>query len=214
MRPSAILWDLDGTLCDGAAAILDAFEHACRERGRNVPPREAVVSRIGMPLRLMFRDLLGVEDRESAALVTSYRARFEREAPRLVRAAPGAMDAIAAFPKVPMAVVTTKATEPARTVLKALGLDARIATVVGVDTVRRPKPDPEGVRVALARLQVGALESVFVGDTVMDVLAGKGAAVRTVAVENGHGDPSELKAAQPDALIPDLTHLARVISSL
>ena len=76
VRPQAILWDLDGTLCDGAAAILDAFEHACRERGRNVPPREAVVSRIGMPLRLMFRDLLGVEDRESAALVTSFPVRI------------------------------------------------------------------------------------------------------------------------------------------
>src|SRR5438067_8053456 len=126
MRPEAILWDLDGTLCDGASAILDAFQFACDTRRYDVPPREAIVSRIGMPLRLMFRDLLGVDDRESAALVASYRERFEAEAPRLVRLAPGAKEALDAFPRVPMAVVTTKAAEPARTVLRALGLDARM----------------------------------------------------------------------------------------
>lgn len=214
MRPAAILWDLDGTLVDGAAAILDAFEFALRSRGHPPIDHAAIVSRIGMPLRLMFRDVLGVDDRESAALVTCYRERFEREAPRLVRAAPGALDAIAAFPGVPMAIVTTKATQPARTVLRALGLDARMTTIVGVDTVRRPKPDPEGVRVALARLGVGSVDVVFVGDTVMDVLAGKGASVRTVAVTNGHGDAGELKAAAPDAIVPDLHHLAQVISDL
>lgn len=214
LRPAAILWDLDGTLCDGAAAILDSFEHACVERKHAAPQRAAIVSRIGMPLRLMFRDLLGVDDRESAALVASYRARFEEAAPSLVRATPHALDAIASFPNVPMAIVTTKATEPARTVLKALGLDARMATIVGVDTVRRPKPDPEGARVALARLGVGAMESVFVGDTVMDVLAGKGASLRTVALTNGHGDASELKAAAPDAIIPDLSYLKRAVDAL
>jgi HAD superfamily hydrolase (TIGR01509 family) len=214
VKPDALLWDLDGTLVDGEAAIHDAFEHALRERGHPAVPRAQVAARIGIPLRLMFRDLLGVDDVESAALVRSYRARFEETAPKLVRAAPGALDAIAAFPDAPMAVVTTKAVEPARTVLRALGLEARMGAVVGVDTVRRPKPDPEGVRVALARLGVGAARAVFVGDTVMDVLAGKGASVRTVAVTNGHGDEDELRACAPDALVPDLTHLSKVVHSL
>lgn len=214
MRPDAILWDLDGTLVDGAAAIHDSFEHALRERGHPPVPREKVASRIGMPLRLMFRDLCGVDDQEGAALVRAYRARFEEEAPRLVKPTRGALDSIAAFPDVPMAIVTTKAVEPARVVLRALGLEERMATIVGVDTVRRPKPDPEGARVALARLRVGALHAVFVGDTVMDVLAGKGAGARTIAVANGHGDAEELRAAQPDALIPDLTLLPETVKNL
>lgn len=214
MRPEAILWDLDGTLVDGAAAIHDAFEHALRERGHLPIPREKVASRIGIPLRLMFRDLLAVDDRESAALVTAYRARFEAMAPTLVRVAPGALDALAAFPRARMAVVTTKAVEPARVVLRALGIEDRFETVVGVDTVRRPKPDPEGVRVALARLEAGALHAVLVGDTVMDVLAAKGAGARSIAVLNGHGDESELRVATPDALIPDLTHFAKAVHDL
>lgn len=214
MQPEAILWDLDGTMVDGAGAIHDAFEHALRERGHALVPREKVAARIGMPLRLMFRDLLAVDDQESAALVRAYRARFEQEAPRLVRPARGLDEALKAFDGVPMAVVTTKAVEPARVVLRALGLEARMATIVGVDTVRRPKPDPEGVRVALARLKVGATRAVLVGDTVMDVLAGKGASVRTVAVTTGHGDPAELRAAQPDALIDDLARLPHVVNLL
>ena len=214
MQPEAILWDLDGTMVDGAAAIHDAFEHALRERGHPAVPRGKVAARIGLPLRLMFRDLCAVDDQEGAALVRAYRARFEQEAPRLVRASPGLDEALRAFEDVPMAVVTTKAVEPARVVLRALGLEARMAAGVGVDTVRRPKPDPEGVRVALARLRVGALRAVFVGDTVMDVLAGKGAGVRTVAVSNGHGDPTELRAAAPDALIDGLARLPEAVKLL
>ena len=214
MRPEAILFDLDGTLCDGAAAILDAFEHALREHGHAPQPREEIVGRIGLPLRLMFRDMLGVDDQEGAALVRTYRARFEEKAPALVRPAPGLHEALAAYERVPMAVVTTKAVAPARTVLRALGIEDRFATVVGVDTVRRPKPDPEGVRVALARLDVGAVRAVFVGDTVMDVLAGKGASVRTVAALHGHGDPAELEASRPDAIVPDLARLPPAVEAL
>ena len=214
MQPEAILWDLDGTMVDGAGAIHDAFEHALRERGHPPVPREKVAARIGVPLRLMFRDLCGADDQEGAALVRAYRERFDVMAPRLVRPAPGLDAAMRAFDGVPMAVVTTKAVEPARVVLRALGLEGRMATVVGVDTVRRPKPDPEGVRVALARLKVGALHAVFVGDTVMDVLAGKGASVRTVAVSTGHGDPDELRAAAPDALIDDLARLPEAVKLL
>ncbi|MFA5860951.1 MAG: HAD-IA family hydrolase [Candidatus Thermoplasmatota archaeon] len=214
MKPSAILWDLDGTIVDGASAIHDAFEHALRERGHPAVPRAQVATRIGIPLRLMFRDLLGVDDRESAALVMCYRSRFEEMAPTLVRPTLGLEAALAAFDGVPMAVVTTKAVEPARTVLKALGIDARFSTIVGVDTVRRPKPDPEGARVALARLDAGAMHAVFVGDTVMDVLAGKGAGTRTIAVLNGHGDADELEACAPDALIPDLSKLAEAVHLL
>ena len=214
MRPEALLFDLDGTLVDGAAAIHDSFEHAIAVRGHPAVPRHLVASRIGLPLRLMFRDLCQVDDRESAELVRVYRARFEEVAPTLVRATPGMREALDAFPHVPMAIVTTKAVEPARTVLKALGIEDRFAAVVGVDTVRRPKPDPEAVRVALARLGVGAMHAVLVGDTIMDVLAGKAASTRTVAVLNGHGDADELRASRPDALIADLTSFAETVAAL
>lgn len=213
MKPDALLFDLDGTLCDGAAAIQDAFAHAVRERGHAPVDPALVAGRIGLPLRLMFRDLLKVDDREAASLVRSYRERFEAMAPGLVRPAPGMREALDAF-DVPMAVVTTKAVEPARTVLRALGIEERFATVVGVDTVRRPKPDPEGVRVALARLGVGALRTVFVGDTVMDVLAGRAAQTRTVAVLHGHGDEDELRAAAPDTTIKDLRQLPEAVRTL
>lgn len=200
-------------MVDGAAAIQDAFAHAVAARGHPAVDPARVAARIGLPLRLMFRDLLQVDDRESAMLVRLYRERFESHGGPLLRPAVGLLDALDAF-KVPMAVVTTKAVEPARFVLRTLEIEDRFAAVVGVDTVRRPKPDPEGVRVALARMGVGALRSVFVGDTVMDVLAGKGAQVKTVAVTSGHGDVDELRAAAPDAIIPDLRTLPETVRRL
>lgn len=214
MEPEALLFDLDGTLVDGAGAIQDAFAHSVRERGYATIPEASIASRIGMPLRLMFRDLLSVDDRESAELVRVYRERFEKMAPTLVRPARGLHAALDAFAHVPMAVVTTKAVEPARLVLRALKIEERFGAVVGVDTVRRPKPDPEGARVALARLGVGSVRAVFVGDTIMDVLAGRGCGARTVAVLGGHGAEDELRAAAPDVVISDLSELAGAVRSI
>ena len=209
-----MLFDLDGTLVDGAAAIHDSFEHAVAARGHAPVPRHLVAGRIGLPLRMMFRDLCAVDDRESAELVRVYRARFEETAPGLVRATPGMYEALDAFRGVPMAIVTTKAVEPARTVLRALKIEDRFGAVVGGDPVRRPKPDPEGARVALARLGLGSMHAVFVGDTIMDVLAGKAAGTKTVAVLNGHGDADELRASRPDAILDDLTTLPESIARL
>jgi HAD superfamily hydrolase (TIGR01509 family) len=214
VKPEAILFDLDGTLVDGAAAIHDAFEHALRVTDMPPVPRAKVAGMIGVPLRQMFRELCAVNDADAALLVRAYRARFEQMAPTLVRATPGAIEALDHFAHLPMAIVTTKAVEPARTVLAALAIEDRFRVVIGVDTVLRPKPDPEGVRVALARLGVEAQHAVFVGDTIMDVLAGRGAGTKTVALTNGHGDPGELEAASPDILIPDLTHLPQAVRSL
>jgi pyrophosphatase PpaX len=70
------------------------------------------------------------------------------------------------------------------------------------------------VRVALSRLGVGALHAVMVGDTIMDVLAAKAAGAKAIAVLCGHGDHDELRAAQPDALIQDLTELPTAVMRL
>jgi len=216
VRPTSILYDLDGTLVDAAAAIVASFSHALESRGHPPVARQAVTSRIGLPLRLMFTDLVeGSDDQESAALVRSYRDHYEQVAPGLLQATPGAADALAAFVGIPHALVTTKATEPARFTLAALGFESYFQAIVGVDAVRRPKPDPEPVRVALARLgRLPAKSAIMVGDTIMDVLAGQAAGCRTIAVLTGHGDRAELEAAKPDAIIPDLTHFATAVESL
>lgn len=56
--------------------------------------------------------------------------------------------------------------------------------ITGDDT-EGPKPQPAPIRAALARLGVGARETVMIGDTPYDIEAGHKAGVATIAVRSG-----------------------------
>lgn len=57
--------------------------------------------------------------------------------------------------------------------LKLTGIGAFFDTVVTLDDVKQPKPDPEPVRLALSRLGCDPSEAIMVGDNYHDVMAGK-----------------------------------------
>ncbi|NNE09272.1 MAG: HAD family hydrolase, partial [Gemmatimonadetes bacterium] len=54
---------------------------------------------------------------------------------------------------------------------------------------------------ALADFGCGAGESIFVGDTGVDVHAGRAAGLYTIAVLGGFRDESEVRAAGPDRVV-------------
>ena len=70
-----ILFDLDGTLTDPADGITACIQHALRGLGRSVPSREELLSFIGPPLHVSFRDLL-LDDALTDDAVALYRERF------------------------------------------------------------------------------------------------------------------------------------------
>lgn len=60
------------------------------------------------------------------------------------------------------------------------GLSDCIDYIVGIEDVVRPKPNPEGIFKILNYFGVSKDEAVYVGDTFLDVLAGKLAGIKTV----------------------------------
>jgi HAD superfamily hydrolase (TIGR01509 family) len=69
-------------------------------------------------------------------------------------------------------------------VLAALGELADGIVIVGREDVRRLKPDPEGVLLALSRLETEPADAVLIGDTYHDVDAARAAGVYSVIVRN------------------------------
>jgi pyrophosphatase PpaX len=64
---------------------------------------------------------------------------------------------------------------------------------VTADDISRAKPDPEGVLLAMARLKVRPNESIYIGDSPNDIIAGRGAGAVTGAAiwsPENRGDPT------------------------
>ena len=81
------------------------------------------------------------------------------------------------------------------------------SAVVCRDDVRRIKPDPEAIALALERLELAPSETLNVGDTPLDVRAGLAAGVRTVGVLTGAGTEEQLRAAGAEPILRSLAEL-------
>jgi len=75
--------------------------------------------------------------------------------------------------------------------------------VTGED-VSRSKPDPEGVQLALMRLEAPPEEAMLVGDSPLDIQAGRAAGVETGAALWGTKQRQELLTSTPDYVFPSV----------
>ena len=214
-RPRTILFDLDGTLVDSVAFILACANHAFEEHGGPRPTDAEWTSKIGMPLLECFRPYVASED-ELAHLVSRYRAYQLERHDAITRCFEGVEETIASLhaQRHLMGIVTGKTTTLARRSLEVSGLAPYFGVVVGCDSCPEHKPDPEPVRMALRLLESEANETLFVGDSIHDMSAGRAAGVTTVAALWGAFTREMLEPASPDYFLETMTHLPALISNL
>ncbi len=109
----------------------------------------------------------------------------------------------------PWGVVTNKPgwlTEP---LLTDLGLGQRAACIVSGDTLAVRKPDPAPLVHAAALIGVSPSDCVYAGDAERDIVAGRGAGMRTVAVGWGYlADGEDPATWHPDAVVATPAELA------
>jgi pyrophosphatase PpaX len=87
------------------------------------------------------------------------------------------------------------------------GIRGSFTAIIGRDDVRRIKPDPEALLLALDRLALDPSEVINVGDTPLDVRAGLAARVPTVGVLTGAGTEPQLRAAGASQILQSLSEL-------
>ncbi len=177
--PKGVLFDLDGVLADSFDAWVAVLD-GCRARRGLAPLGPAPVrASWGQGIAADVRTFFPGE--EIARLAREYDAGF-LEHLGLVRAIDGAPATVASIAAagVPIAVVTNSPVALTRRVLAQLGLAPLVGTIAGGDEVPRGKPDPAVVLLALERLGLAPGEVVLVGDTQLDVAAGRAAGVPVV----------------------------------
>ncbi|MCK5037802.1 MAG: HAD family hydrolase, partial [Thermoplasmata archaeon] len=77
-------------------------------------------------------------------------------------------------------------------IIEGMGMSHFFDILVGVDDTEKPKPHPEHVLTACKLLEVEPEAAVMVGDTIYDVLSGKGAGCYTIGIDWGSGKREDL----------------------
>ncbi len=92
------------------------------------------------------------------------------------------LDFISSLPRVPLGVFTGNSRAAAEAVLARAGLIARVRRLVARDDQLPPKPSPEGLVVILKACEAPPHRTLFIGDSELDRIAGRGAGVPTLIV--------------------------------
>jgi 2-phosphoglycolate phosphatase len=205
-----VVFDFDGTLGDSYPAITASVNHV--RAGHGLPPLpEAEVRRhVGRGPAYLLAHTAGSATPEDLA---AYRAHHPSVLFSGTRLLPGAAETVAALHRAGklLAVCSNKPVAFTRELLEHFRLLPLFAAVLGPEDVPHPKPAPDMLVTALARLQVPAAAALYVGDMVVDVETARAAGVRVWVVPTGSDDRATLVAARPDRVLDGLADLCGLV---
>ncbi len=203
-----IVYDLDGTLVDTLEDITQAANHMLEQLGRPGVSAQVIRGYIGRGLAQLVRACVQTDDPAQLAHATIvYRAYYTQHLLDHTRLYPDARAACEFFRLKRQAVITNKPDPYSRNILTALGLAPFFCDIIAGDERYPKKPDPTSLRALMLTEGVSGQETVFVGDSPIDIETGRRAGVFTVAVTHGFTDAQELTAAKPDLLVENFTGL-------
>lgn len=113
-----------------------------------------------------------------------------------------------------VAIYTNSGRRALETVLKRFDLGNCFELVLTRNEVTRMKPHPDGVQKALEAFKVGPDEAVFVGDSVIDMMAAQRAGVMPVGVASGARTAPELKKAGAAFVLGSVVELPSLLDDL
>ena len=192
-QPTAIIWDLDGTLVDSAPDLASALNVVLSKRGFFALTTDEVRTMIGNGVpKLVERgfNAVGVRPDEAQleALVAMFTEEYRACATDNTHPYPGIVEVLEEINgmNIPMGICTNKPEAFTRQILEALGLSGFFSSVVGGDTTSARKPDPEPVLACLRGLVAEPAFSLMIGDSVHDVRAARAAGVTVGVVPWGY----------------------------
>ncbi|HET9820571.1 MAG TPA: phosphoglycolate phosphatase [Burkholderiaceae bacterium] len=218
MRSPLVLFDLDGTLIDSAPDLAGAANAMREARGLAPLPFEVLRPMVGAGARGMVGVAFGVGPGQDGfdALRAEFLDRYEAgllERTVVFEAVHAVLDRLDAA-GLRWGIVTNKAERFTRPIVEGLGLARRTAVVIAGDTTPHSKPHPAPLLEAARRVQVAAVDCLYVGDDLRDVQAGRAAGMDTLAAAWGYlGQGEPIEAWGADAVLDtpaDLLHWVRL----
>lgn len=207
---TTILFDLDGTLLDTNELILQSFEQLLGKHYPGRYQRADILPFLGPTLAETFN---GMDPAKTEMMILEYRDWNMANHDRLVSEFDGVTETLTRLKDlgIRMAVVSTKRNDMVQKGLDLLQLSDLFETIVGLDDVQNPKPDPEPLLLAMKRLNVQKEEVLMVGDNFHDILGGKNAGVRTAGVAWSLKGEEFLSTFNPDYMLKHITDLYEII---
>jgi 2-phosphoglycolate phosphatase len=208
------MFDLDRTLVDSVQSICNSINYVLKEVYGETRKDEEIAPLIGISLREVLKILVkGIDEKTLDRCQEIYIDHYMKESIDLVKLLPGTLELLQFLKDngVKVGIITQRKKKLAEIVLDNTDIKKYCDIVVGADEVKNKKPHPEPLEKAMTELKSRADCTVYVGDHVFDVEAGRAAGVFTCGVLTGSSDKKTLKKVRADLIVNDLVELKNIL---
>lgn len=205
----AILFDIDGTLLDAYDFVFESVRNSLLVHNLPKLSDKKMEKAIGKPLAEFYKLLFpGIDP----AMLSKTHREFQEKNFHLIKPFAKTKKTLKKLKDngFLIAAVSNRSRESLLHSLDLTEISEFFQVVICPEDVNNPKPHQEHLLVALERLKVEPANSYMVGDTEMDILAGKSAEVKTIGVTYGWlGE--DIKKHKPDFVIDDIEEILGIV---
>jgi len=177
LKPSAILFDLDGVLVDSFDAWLAALNDALKLYNHNEISKDEFIN------RYWGHDLFDNINKMNLNLEVGEACnKFYKNHINKIRIYPGTKKILYKLKTFRKAVITNTPKDSAIKVLKKFDIYKYFKFVLTSNDVKMSKPDPEIILKSCELLNLKPREVILIGDTRSDVEAGKAAGCKVIGI--------------------------------
>jgi 2-phosphoglycolate phosphatase len=187
---AGVFFDLDGTLADTAPDLVAATNKLLTARNLAPKPYEFLRPYASAGARGLLEGAFGIgtDHPDFITLRDEFFANYEKAL--LVESKLfDDMDHLLKQMEqagLPWGIVTNKSERFTNPLVELMGLGQRAVSTVSGDTTPHSKPHPEPILHAARIANIDPTKSLYVGDDIRDVIAGKAAGMKTVAAAYGY----------------------------
>ncbi len=214
----AIIFDMDGTLIDSIDVYHVILKDIMEILGMDMPfSREFLFESLSQGVKLSdiifphhLKNRERTVERFKTLAMDAFREIFSRGEVELIDGVSPLFEELRRR-GFSLAIATSSMTEMVVPFLKAKNLHPHLHCVLGRTEVPQLKPFPDPLLKCMEILNVQPHETMYVGDSAVDIQAGKAAGTWTVGVLTGTSNLNRLESEAPDAILESVGDLLTLL---
>ena len=207
-----VIFDIDGTLVNTYSAIQKSINYAMKKTGYPLRDYLTIRRAVGGGDKNLLEQFVNIKDLKKALFL--YRRDQKIALLKYSTLMPNARSVLRYLKdkNYKLAIASNRPTRFAKILIQHLNIAQYFDYTLCADKLRFGKPHAEILLKIIQRLRVKITQSLYVGDMSIDAQAGKRAGVKTIIVATGSSTISEIKKANPQRVIRNLSSLISLIS--
>lgn len=213
-----VIFDLDGTLLDTIKDLAESTNYALRQCGYPVHEIEEYRYFVGNGIDKLFERALPLDARNPDALFrmrTSFLSYYDAHNTVNTKPYAGIADLLSRLQEkgIAVAVVSNKYHAATVKLIAAYFPDIRFVSVLGQRDGIARKPSPDAVNEVLSKSGVGCGDTLYVGDSSVDMETARNAGIESVGVTWGFRPEEELRKSGANHIVHTAEQLWQCIES-